>query len=208
MVTEADARVLEYGSTIVLVAGGHVTPLASDTLQERRISVVRDGADRRRRGAGAGRRHPHGRHRRRSLVAGAEGGASCSTCAAAASPRTTSGPTTSDPVDYPDTAAAAAIAGGRGEADAAHRHRRRRARLDHRRQQGAGGARGDVPERDAGALRAAAQRRQRAGARLDARQPPSEALAIVDTFIDTPMREARYIRRLAKIRELERAGRS
>jgi ribose 5-phosphate isomerase B len=30
-----------------------------------------------------------------------------------------------------------------------------------------------------------------------------EALAIVDTFVDTPMREARYIRRLAKIRDLE-----
>ena len=32
MVTEADARVLEYGSTIVLVTGGHITPLAHDTL--------------------------------------------------------------------------------------------------------------------------------------------------------------------------------
>jgi len=31
-----------------------------------------------------------------------------------------------------------------------------------------------------------------------------EAVAIVDAFIDTPMREARYIRRLAKIRDLER----
>jgi ribose 5-phosphate isomerase RpiB len=31
-----------------------------------------------------------------------------------------------------------------------------------------------------------------------------EALSIVNTFIDTPMREARYIRRLAKIQELER----
>ena len=30
-----------------------------------------------------------------------------------------------------------------------------------------------------------------------------EALQIVDTFVDTPMREARYIRRLAKIRDLE-----
>ena len=30
-----------------------------------------------------------------------------------------------------------------------------------------------------------------------------EALAIVDTFLDTPMREPRYIRRLAKIRDLE-----
>src|SRR3954467_2238930 len=45
MITEADARVLEYGSTVTLVAGGHVTPLAADTLKTRRISVVRDGAD-------------------------------------------------------------------------------------------------------------------------------------------------------------------
>ena len=31
-----------------------------------------------------------------------------------------------------------------------------------------------------------------------------DALEIVDTFLGTPMREARYIRRLAKVRELER----
>ena len=34
-----------------------------------------------------------------------------------------------------------------------------------------------------------------------------QALSIVDTFLDTPMREARYIRRLAKIRDLERRPR-
>ena len=40
MVTEADARVLDYGSTIVLVAGGHITPLAQDTRgRERRENV-------------------------------------------------------------------------------------------------------------------------------------------------------------------------
>ena len=39
MITEADARTLDYGSTVVLVAGGHVTPLAQDTLKERRISI-------------------------------------------------------------------------------------------------------------------------------------------------------------------------
>ena len=44
MITEADARVLDYGSTVVLVAGGHVTPLAQDTLKERRIAVVREGS--------------------------------------------------------------------------------------------------------------------------------------------------------------------
>ena len=32
---------------------------------------------------------------------------------------------------------------------------------------------------------------------------PSEAITIVDTFIATPMREARYIRQLAKILDLE-----
>jgi ribose 5-phosphate isomerase RpiB len=32
---------------------------------------------------------------------------------------------------------------------------------------------------------------------------PADALAIVDTFLNTPMREPRYIRRLAKIRDLE-----
>ena len=45
MITEADARVLESGSTIMLVAGGHITPLAQDTLTARRISVVREGSD-------------------------------------------------------------------------------------------------------------------------------------------------------------------
>ena len=42
MITEADARVLEYGSTVMLVAGGHVTPLALDTLKERRVAIVRN----------------------------------------------------------------------------------------------------------------------------------------------------------------------
>jgi hypothetical protein len=35
-----------------------------------------------------------------------------------------------------------------------------------------------------------------------------DALAIVDTFVQTPMREPRYIRRLAKIRDLELRGRT
>jgi ribose 5-phosphate isomerase B len=36
----------------------------------------------------------------------------------------------------------------------------------------------------------------------------AEATAIVDVFVDTPMREARYIRRLAKIRALEARARA
>src|SRR5437868_8349386 len=43
IITEADARVLPRGEPVVLAAGGHVTPLALDTLNERRIRIVRDG---------------------------------------------------------------------------------------------------------------------------------------------------------------------
>ena len=45
IITESDARVLDYGSTVVLAPGGRVTPLAADTLRSRRITVVRDAAD-------------------------------------------------------------------------------------------------------------------------------------------------------------------
>ena len=45
MITEADARVLEYGSTVLLVPGGHVTPLAADTLRSRRVTLVREAGD-------------------------------------------------------------------------------------------------------------------------------------------------------------------
>ena len=55
MITEADARVLELGSTVVLVAGGHITPLAQDTLNARRVSVVSDTPDRGCGGIGAAR---------------------------------------------------------------------------------------------------------------------------------------------------------
>src|SRR5919108_5819866 len=44
IITEADARVLARGETIVLARGGHVTPLARDTLAERRVIIVQEGA--------------------------------------------------------------------------------------------------------------------------------------------------------------------
>src|SRR2546422_11086614 len=43
IITETDARVLARGETVTLARGGHITPLAQDTLKERRITVVRDG---------------------------------------------------------------------------------------------------------------------------------------------------------------------
>src|ERR1700732_1122838 len=40
IITETDARVLAHGDTVMLAKGGHVTPLALDTLKERRIIVI------------------------------------------------------------------------------------------------------------------------------------------------------------------------
>jgi ribose 5-phosphate isomerase B len=117
------------------------------------------------------------------------------------------GTSTSDPVDYPDTAASAAVAVARGEADAA-------IVID-----GAGIgstiAANKVPGvRAAMCLNQTLARyaRQHNGANVLALGAMlvsrDEAVAIVDTFLDTPMREARYIRRLAKIRDLERHPRT
>src|SRR6185295_5429809 len=44
IITETDARQIERGSTVELAKGGHVTPLAADTLRERRVTVVPAGS--------------------------------------------------------------------------------------------------------------------------------------------------------------------
>jgi len=201
MITEADARVLDYGSSIVLVAGGHITPLAQDTLRERRIAVVRDGAD-----AEAATLAPVAQIR---TVAVSGDHTSLALKAAIVQhlrgrgiAAHDLGTLTSDPVDYPDTASAAAVQVARGEADAA-------IVID-----GAGLGSTIAANKVAGARAAmcvnvtlARYARQHNGANVLALGATlvtrDEAVAIVDTFIDTPMREARYIRRLAKIRDLE-----
>ena len=43
IISEADARMLEIGSTVELAPGGIVTPLARDTLSARRVTVVATG---------------------------------------------------------------------------------------------------------------------------------------------------------------------
>ena len=45
IITEIDARGLEIGSSVTLKAGGHITPLAADTLSARRVTVHRGVAD-------------------------------------------------------------------------------------------------------------------------------------------------------------------
>ena len=111
IVTEADARVLEYGSTIVLAAGGHVTPLAQDTLRARRVTVVADVAD-----VDLAALAPVAAIR---TVAVAGDHTSLALKAALVQhlrgrglAAHDLGTTTTEPVDYPDTAAAAARAGG------------------------------------------------------------------------------------------------
>ena len=201
MITEADARVLEPGTTVVLVAGGHITPLAQDTLNARRIAIVSEGAI-----EDASSLAPRadirtvaiaGDHTslalKRAIIAHLRGrGVAAHDL----------GTTTSDPVDYPDTASAAALAVVRGEADAA-------IVID-----GAGLGSAIAANKILGARAAmclyetlARYARQHNGANVLALGSTlvtaEEALPIVDTFLATSMREARYIRRLAKIRELE-----
>jgi len=206
MVTEADARVLEYGTTIVLVSGGHITPLAQDTLRARRVTVVRDDAD-----VDVAALAPRADIR---TVAVAGDHTSLALKAAVVQHLRSRGiaahdlgTLTADPVDYPDTAAAAATQVARGEADAG-------IVID-----GAGLGSTIAANKVAGVRAAmctnqtlARYARQHNGANVLALGSTllsrDEALVIVDTFVDTPMREARYIRRLAKIRDLELRPRS
>jgi ribose 5-phosphate isomerase B len=206
MVTEADARVLEYGTAIVLVSGGHITPLAQDTLHARRVTVVREGTD-----VDAAALAP--RADIRTVAVSGDPTSLALTSAIVQHLRSRGiaapdlGTMTSDPVDYPDTAAAAAIQVARGEADAA-------IVID-----GAGLGSTIAANKVAGARAAmcttqtlARYARQHNGANVLALGSTlvsrDEAVTIVDTFVDTPMREARYIRRLAKIRDLELRPRS
>jgi ribose 5-phosphate isomerase B len=112
------------------------------------------------------------------------------------------GTNTSEPVDYPDTAAAVAIHVARGEADAG-------IAID-----GAGLGSTIAANKVDGARAAmcvdrtlARYAREHNGANVLALGSTlvttPDALEIVDTFLSTAMREPRYIRRLAKVRELE-----
>ena len=201
MITEADARVLDYGSTVVLVAGGHVTPLAQDTLRARRVSIVREGDD----------------VDLESLAPKAEikvVAIAGDHTAVALKKRILEhlrgrgiavhdlGTHSSEPVDYPDTASAVAVEVSRGESDAG-------IVID-----GAGLGSTMAANKVAGVRAAlclnetlARYARQHNGANVLALGATlltaEEALTVVDTFVDTPMREPRYIRRLAKIRDLE-----
>jgi len=204
MISEADARVLEYGSTVALAAGGHVTPLAADTLSARRVTVVREGAET---DTDVTRLAP--RADIRTVAIGGDHTSLALKAAVVAHLRQRGmavhdlGTHTSEPVDYPDTAAAVAQAVARGEADAG-------IVID------GAGLGSTIAANKLHGVRAAnctdrtlaRYAREHNGANVIALGSTlvatPDALEIVDTFLATPMREARYLRRLLKVRELER----
>jgi ribose 5-phosphate isomerase B len=206
IITEADARVLPVGDTVLLERRGHITPLAQDTLNERRITVLRDGmtspdeaslapvADIR---TVAIASDHGGIALRKSLIAFLRGrGLAVHDL----------GTHTADPVDYPDTAAAVARAVACREADAG-------IAID------GGGIGSAIAANKVPGVRAAMATsetiarysREHNGANVltlgATLVTDEEARAIVTTWLTTPMKEPRYIRRLAKIRDLEGAGR-
>lgn len=196
---------LERGSTVELARGGHVTPLARDTLRDRRIVVIEEGrasaedlslvpkADIRSLAIGSDhtgvllKRALVGFLRGRGLVVqdlGAEG---------------------PDPVDYPDVAAQVAHCVARGEADAG-------VIID-----GAGIGSAIAANKIPGIRAATACSETTArygrehhgtnvltiGATLVS---VKEAESIVSVWLSTSMSDPNDIRRLAKIRDLERSG--
>jgi ribose 5-phosphate isomerase B len=209
IITEADARAIDVGATVELGAGGHVTPLAKDTLAARRVTVVTAGAydpslapdlappsDIRR--VAIGSDHT-GVAMKRALLQHLRGrGLSVIDV----------GTDGSEPVDYPDIAGAVAFAVARKEADAG-------IVID-----GAGIGSAIAANKVRGIRAAmcpdetiARYSREHNGANVitlgaTLLAGPEAAIRIVEIWLGTAMREARYIRRLVKIQRLEeRAGR-
>ena len=206
IITETDARVLERGETVMLAKGGHVTPLAADTLRERRVKLIHEG----RATGDAARLVPKADIRtiaiasdhtgvklRQMLVAFLRGRA------LAVTDLGTDGP---EPVDYPDVAAAVATLVARRDVDAG-------IVID-----GAGIGSAIAANKVHGVRAVMAMNetiarygREHNGANVltlgATLVSADEARAIVTMWLTTPMKEPRYIRRLAKIRALEEASR-
>jgi ribose 5-phosphate isomerase B len=201
IITEADARLLDIGEIVELRKGGHVTPLAADTLKARRVTVVAETLDRSDEGLA-----PAADIRRVAIGSDHSGLSLKSAIVAALRGKGLAvddlGTLTADPVDYPDTAARVAKAVARGEADAG-------IVID-----GAGIGSAIAANKIAGVRAAvchdqtmARYARQHNGANVLSLGATliqtKDALDIVGVWLGTAMTEARYIRRLAKIRTLE-----
>jgi ribose 5-phosphate isomerase B len=203
IITEADARVLTRGETVSLARGGHITPLAQDTLKERQVTVVHDDRVSPNEAALA----PINDMRALAIASDHTGIALRKVLVTflrgrglAVQDLGTEGP---DPVDYPDIAAAVGRLVANGEADGG-------IVID-----GAGIGSAIAANKIDGIRAAmgssetiARYSREHNGANVltlgATLLTADEARAIVTTWLTTPMREPRYIRRLSKIRDLER----
>ena len=202
IITEADARVLQPGETVMLARRGHITPLAKDTLRERRIVVVQEGLTSPDEAALAPKADikvlavasDHTGRALRQMLVGFLRGRGLAVLDL--------GSDSGEPVDYPDIAASVARTVAHGEADAG-------IVID-----GAGIGSAIAANKIRGIRAAMAPTetiarysREHNGANVltlgATLVSPEEARAIVTTWLTTPMREPRYIRRLAKIRDLE-----
>jgi ribose 5-phosphate isomerase B len=207
IITESDARVLPPGEPVMLARGGHVTPLAQDTLKDRRIAIVHEGrvsADEASlapvaeiRSVAIASDHT-GVKLRQMLVAFLRGRALAVTDL---------GTHGAEAVDYPDVAASVARLVARREVDAG-------IVID-----SAGIGSAIVANKIAGVRAAMATTetiarysREHNGANVltlgATLISADEARAIVVVWLTTAMKEPRYIRRLAKIRALEQGTRS
>jgi ribose 5-phosphate isomerase B len=202
IITEADARAIDVGGMVQLNAGGQITPLARDTLRARRVTVVGDAPD-----ADAAALMPTPDIRRVAIGSDHSGVALKATLVVALRAKGlavddvgTDGP---EPVDYPDIAARVARLVARREVDAG-------IVID-----GAGLGSAIAANKIDGVQAAmctnttlARYSREHNGANVLALGATligaEEAMAILDTWLGTPMRDPRYVRRLAKIRNLER----
>jgi len=206
LIAETEARRIPEGATVELEAGGHVTPLAKDTLAARRITVVRAGTLDATLPPDLAPVFPIAR-----MAIGGDHGSLAMKAAIVAHLRSAGlavddlGTHTAEPVDYPDIAQAVARAVVRREADAG-------IVID-----GAGLGSAMTANKVHGVraamcntLTLARYAREHNGANVLALGATlvdtAEAIAIVDTWRSTPMTEARYLRRLIKMRRVEDAG--
>jgi ribose 5-phosphate isomerase B len=206
IITEADARSLSRGDTVELSSRGHITPLAQDTLRALGVTVVLDG----RTSGDEASLAPVALVRTVAIASDHTGVALRQQLIRMLRARGLAvhdfGADGTAPVDYPDVAAAVGDAVARLEADAG-------IVID------AAGIGSAIAANKIAGVRAAMATsetiarysREHNGANvltLGATLLGAEdAKAIVTIWLDTPMREPRYIRRLAKIRDLERRGR-
>jgi ribose 5-phosphate isomerase B len=201
IITEADARLLDRGSTVTLAPGGHVTPLALDTLRERKVTVLSAVP-----GVDLATLAPPMPVRRVALGGDHTSLALKSLLLAHLRQQGLAvvdvGTHTTDAVDYPDVAAQVARLVVRREADAG-------VVID-----GAGLGSAMAANKIDGARAAccltptlARYAREHNGANVltlgSTLVTTDEALDLVRIFLATPTTEARYLRRLQKLHALE-----